>query len=69
MRELPEVTSRVSSSFDVLGLGELIARVVSEHEGGHGGQSRGLWEACREAPPSLELSVLSCREGTGLDDL
>lgn len=69
MRELPEVTSGVSTSFDILGLGERLVGVVFEYGGGHGGQSRGLWGTCIEALPSLRLSVLSCHEGNGLDDL
>lgn len=69
MRELPEAASTVSTSFDILGLGEPVVGVVSVYEGGNGGQSRGLCGTCRKAPPSLRLAVLSCHEGTGLNDL
>lgn len=33
MRELPEVTSRVFISFNILGLGELVVGVVFEYRG------------------------------------
>ena len=69
MWELPEVASRVSTSFDMLGLGGLVVGVVSEYEGGNGGQSRGPCGTYRKAPPSLGLAVLGCHERTGLNDL
>lgn len=55
MRELPEAAFRVSASFDILGLGGPIVGVVSECEGGNGGQPRGPCGTCRNSPPSLGL--------------